>query len=61
MWGRNNYSLPLLSVSLTALVFHYNSVVVFYLPAAQKDNGGNEKVCEIEIMRMRALDSLVLN
>jgi hypothetical protein len=34
----------LLTVSLTSLVFHYNSVVVNYLPEVQKTDGGNEKV-----------------
>jgi hypothetical protein len=44
MLGKFSFFYVLLAVSLTSLVFHYNSAVVNYLPEAQKNDGGNEKV-----------------
>jgi hypothetical protein len=41
MWGKHSFFYLFLTVSLSGLVFHYNSVVlVNYLPDVQKDYGG---------------------
>jgi hypothetical protein len=44
MFGKLSFFYVLLTVSLTSLVFHYNSAVINYLPEARKDDGSHEKV-----------------
>jgi hypothetical protein len=42
--GKLSFFYVLLTVSLTSLVFHYNSAVINYHPEARKDDGSHEKV-----------------
>jgi hypothetical protein len=64
MLGKHSLFYVLLIVSLTSLVViqsNLGGVGVYYVPDAQKDDGGSENVSELEIMPrdMRALDLLV--